>query len=438
MKKKGIVAIVGRPNVGKSTLFNRIIKEKKSIVEDVPGVTRDRLYGDAEWLTVPFILIDTGGITLQDTKFAKEIKMQAEIAIKEADLILFVLNYKDGICPEDNAVLKILYKTNKPIILVINKYDKKDDFNNSYEYLSLGLGEPVLVSSTHGIGVGDLLDRITQNLPNSDDIKEDESIKVSVVGKPNVGKSSFVNSLLGEKRMIVSDIPGTTIDAVDSSILVNNKKFLIIDTAGLRKKGKIYENLEKYSYIRSITSINKSDVVLLMLDISLPITDHDSNIGGFAFQESKPIIIIANKWDLVQKKDSNSMNKKEEEIRSYFKYLSYAKILFISATEKIRVNKVFDIIENVNQNLKKRIKTSVLNEIFNKAQLINPSPSHNGGRLRIYYSSQVEAYIPTFVLFVNDPSYAHFSYKRFLENQIRQHFDFSGVPIKIIFRDRRN
>ncbi|AKU80106.1 ribosome biogenesis GTPase Der [Spiroplasma turonicum] len=437
MKKKGIVAIVGRPNVGKSTLFNRIIKEKKSIVEDVPGVTRDRLYGDAEWLTVPFILIDTGGITLQDTKFAKEIKVQAEIAIKEADLILFVLNYKDGICPEDNAVLRILYKTNKPIILVINKYDKKDDFNSSYEYMSLGLGEPILVSSTHGIGIGDLLDKIIENLPKANEEQSNDEIKIAVVGKPNVGKSSFVNALLGEKRMIVSEIPGTTTDSVDSKIEFDNIKYSIIDTAGLRKKGKIYENIEKYSYIRSISSINKSDVVLLMLDISLPITDHDSNIGGFAYEESKPIIIIANKWDLVEKKDSNSMNKKETEIRSYFKYLSYAKILFISAVENIRVKKIFELISLVNANLKKRIKTSVLNEIFNKAQLINPAPNHNGGRLKIYYSSQVEAYIPTFVLFVNNPGYAHFSYRRYLENQIRQHFDFTGVPMKIIFRERR-
>ncbi|AKX34447.1 GTP-binding protein EngA [Spiroplasma litorale] len=437
MKNKGIVAIVGRPNVGKSTLFNRIIREKKSIVEDVPGVTRDRLYGEAEWLTVPFILIDTGGITLQDTKFAKEIKMQAEIAIKEADLILFVLNYKDGICPEDNAVLKILYKTNKPVILVINKYDKKDDFNNAYEYMSLGMGEPVLVSSTHGIGVGDLLDKITENLPKANEVFDSKNVKVSVVGKPNVGKSSFVNSLLGEKRMIVSDIPGTTTDSVDSEIKFNDKVYTIIDTAGLRKKGKIYENLEKYSYIRSISSINKSDVVLLMLDVSLPITDQDSNIGGFAFEENKPIIIVANKWDLVEKKDSNSMNKKEEEIKSYFKYLSYAKILFTSATEKVRVNKIFELIDTINNNLKKRIKTSLLNEIFNKAQLINPSPKHNGGRLKIYYGSQVEAYIPTFVLFVNNPSFVHFSYKRFLENQIRQYFDFTGVPIKIIFRERK-
>ncbi|QBQ07504.1 GTP-binding protein EngA [Spiroplasma gladiatoris] len=436
MSRKGVVAIVGRPNVGKSTLFNRIIKEKKAIVEDKPGVTRDRMYGNAEWLTRPFIVVDTGGITLQDSAFAKEIKMQAEIAMKEADVIVFTLNFKEGITLEDEAVAKILYKTKKPIILAINKYDKKETFDEAYNYMSFGFGEPYLISSSHGIGIGDLLDCIIEKLPSFNDNDLENNTKLAIVGRPNVGKSSLVNSLVGETRMIVSDIPGTTVDSVDSLIKVNGQNYTIIDTAGMRKKGKIYENLEKYSYLRSLTSINKSDIVLLMLDSSVPISDHDTNIGGFAFDESKPIIIIGNKWDLVEK-NTNTMFKKEEEIKAYFKYLNYASVLFVSAKENKRVNKIFDAIELIKKNLKKRIRTSILNEVFNKAQLINPAPNHNGGRLKIYYSSQVEAYLPTFVLFVNNPSYVHFSYKRFLENQIRSQFDFSGVPIKIIFRERK-
>ncbi|QGS51719.1 ribosome biogenesis GTPase Der [Spiroplasma tabanidicola] len=436
MSRKGIVAIVGRPNVGKSTLFNRIIKEKKAIVEDRPGVTRDRMYGNAEWLTRPFIVVDTGGITLEDSMFAKEIKMQAEIAMKEADVIIFLLNFKEGITLEDEAVAKLLYKTNKPIILAINKYDKKEKYDESYSYMSLGFGEPFLVSSSHGIGTGDLLDKVIEQLPKFNDENLEAETKLAIVGKPNVGKSSIVNALVGENRMIVSEIAGTTIDSVDTKIKYNNSEYTLIDTAGLRKKGKIYETLEKYSYLRSLTSINKADIVLLVLDSSTPISDHDTNIGGFAFDEHKPIIIVGNKWDIVEKV-TNTMIKKEEEIRAYFKYLNYASILFVSAKENKRVNKIFDAVDLIKKNLKKRIRTSILNEIFNKAQLINPSPNHNGGRLKIYYASQVEAYLPTFVLFVNNPSYLHFSYKRFLENQIRTQFDFSGVPITLIFRERK-
>ncbi|WP_339034627.1 ribosome biogenesis GTPase Der [Spiroplasma endosymbiont of Cantharis rufa] len=437
MARKGIVAVVGRPNVGKSTLFNRIIREKKAIVEDKPGVTRDRMYGKAEWLTLPFIVVDTGGITLQDSPFSKEIRMQAEIAIKEADVIVFAINYKDGITQEDEAVAKILYKTHKPVILAVNKYDKKDQFDESFTFMTLGFGEPFMISSTHGIGIGDLLDKIIESFPKFDESEESDELKLAIVGRPNVGKSSLVNSLVGEDRMIVSEIAGTTVDAVDSKIKYNGNSYIIIDTAGMRKKGKIYENLEKYSYLRSISTINKSDIVLLILDSSENIKDHDTNIGGFAFEENKPIIIIGNKWDLVQDKETNTMKRKEEEIKAYFKYLNYAKVLFISAKENKRIHKIFDIVDLVQKNIKKRIRTSLLNEVFNKAQLINPAPNHNGGRLKVFYASQVEAYLPTFVLFVNNPEFVHFSYKRFLENQIRSQFDFSGVPITIIFRERK-
>ncbi|AGY41272.1 MULTISPECIES: ribosome biogenesis GTPase Der [Mesoplasma] len=434
--KKGIVAIVGRPNVGKSSLFNRIIREKKSIVEDTPGVTRDRIYGTAEWLTREFIVIDTGGITLEDQPFAKEIKVQAEIAMEEADVIVFLLNHQEGLSDEDKMIAKILYKTKKPIVLAVNKYDKKTSDFDQYEYMSLGFGEPILISATHGIGTGDLLDDIIHQMPSHEEINKDNRTRVSIIGRPNVGKSSLVNSLIGEERMIVSDIPGTTLDAVDSVVKVNNIEYTLIDTAGIRKKSKIFQNVEKYSYLRSLTTINGSDVVLLMLDASVPISDLDTNIGGLAFEERKPIIIIANKWDLVENKEKEIL-KKEDEIRAYFKYLAYAKILFVSAHDKTRITKIFTAVEDIRTALDKKIKTSVFNEVLNKAQLINPAPNFNGGRLKIYYGAQVEAYLPTFVLFVNNPDYVHFSYKRFLENQIRLQFGFEGVPMSIIFRERK-
>ncbi|KAF5301850.1 hypothetical protein FQR65_LT19182 [Abscondita terminalis] len=324
------------------------------------------------------IVIDNRGITLKDEPFAKEIKMQAEIAIQEADVVVFVINFKEGITPEDEIVAKILYRTKKPVILVVNKYDKKSEFDESFNFLSMGLGDPIMASSTHGIGVGDLLDRVVHVMPKFNDESKDEETKIAIIGKPNVGKSSLVNSLVGEERMIVSEIAGTTTDSVDTKIKVNSKNYTIIDTAGLRKKGRIYENLEKYSYIRSISSINKADIVVLMFDASVPITDHDTNIGGFAHEEKKPIILIGNKWDIVKDKDEKTILRKEEEVRSYFKYLSYAQILFISAKEKQRIAKIFDIVDLVKTNITKRIKTSLLNEIFNKAQLINPAPNHNG------------------------------------------------------------
>ncbi|AUF83666.1 ribosome biogenesis GTPase Der [Mesoplasma syrphidae] len=436
MRKKGIVAIVGRPNVGKSSLFNRIIREKKSIVEDIPGVTRDRIYGNAEWLTRQFIIIDTGGITLEDQPFAKEIKIQAEIAMTEADVIVFLLNHQDGLTDEDKVIARILYKTKKPVIVAVNKYDKKGLSTDAYEYMSIGLGEPIMISSTHGIGVGDLLDKMIAEMPKIEDEIKDDRTRMAIIGKPNVGKSSLVNSLVGEERMIVSEIAGTTLDAVDSNLQVNGKKYTLIDTAGIRRKSKVFETIEKYSYLRSLTTINSADIVLLMIDSSVKITDQDTNIGGLAYEERKPIIIIANKWDLVKDKEKQIL-KKEDEIRAYFKYLQYAKIIFVSAHDKTRIGKIFEAVEDVKEALNRKIKTSVFNEVLNRAQLINPAPNHNGGRLKIYYGSQVEAYLPTFVMFVNNPSYVHFSYKRFLENQIRLQFGFDGVPITLLFRERK-
>ncbi|ATZ18840.1 GTP-binding protein EngA [Williamsoniiplasma somnilux] len=436
MAKKGIVAIVGRPNVGKSSLFNRVIREKKSIVEDTPGVTRDRIYGNAEWLTREFLVIDTGGITLEDQPFAKEIKIQAEIAIEEADVIVFVLNYKEGLTEEDKMIARILYKTKKPVLIVVNKYDKKDLNLDIFEFMSIGLGEPIMISSTHGIGIGDLLDQIVHSMPKIENNIESGISRIAIIGKPNVGKSSLVNSLTGQNRMIVSPVAGTTLDAVDTKVKHEGKEYILVDTAGLRKKGKIYENIEKYSYLRALTTINSSDIVVLMVDSSSKITDQDTNIGGLAHEEKKPVIIVANKWDLVQNKEK-AIHDKEEEIRSYFKYLQYAQILFISANDKTRIGKVYQAVDNIVEGLKKTIKTSVFNEVLNRAQLINPAPNHNGGRLKIYYGSQVEAYLPTFVMFVNNPDYVHFSYKRFLENQIRLQFGFEGVPINLIFRERK-
>jgi len=435
-KRKGIVAIVGRPNVGKSALFNRIIKEKKAIVENSRGVTRDRIYGNAEWLTRQFILVDTGGITLQNEPFAKEIKLQAEIAIEEADEIIFLLDYHDQITVEDQMIAKILYKTKKPIILAVNKYDKHDPSFQPYEFMSLGFGEPIMISATHGIGIGDLLDSIIHQMPKIGDEEDSDATRIAIVGKPNVGKSSLVNSILGQDRMIVSDVAGTTRDSVDSKIKRNGKEYVLIDTAGLRRKGKINEAIEKYSYLRSLASINNADISILMLDITQKISDQDTNIGGLAFEEKKPIIIVANKWDLIKNKEAE-IEKKTAEIRDYFKYLQYAQILFISANDKTRIYKIFDAIDKISDGLKRRIQTSVFNEVLNKAQLINPAPNFNGGRLKIYYGSQVEAYLPTFILFVNNPKYVHFSYKRFLENQIRNQFDFYGIPINIIFRERK-
>lgn len=435
-KQKGIVAIVGRPNTGKSSLFNRIIQEKKAIVEDKSGVTRDRIYGHSEWLTRQFMVIDTGGITLSDQPFAQEIRIQAEIAMQEADVIIFVLDYKTGITPDDEMVAKILYRTHKPVILAVNKYDHNTNDYQGYEYLSLGFDEPILISSTHGIGIGDLLDKVVHQLPTGEEKTDENQTRIAIIGKPNVGKSSLVNSILGQERMIVSDVAGTTRDAVDSVIKRDGKEYVLIDTAGLRRKGKIYEDIEKYSYLRTAAAINSADIVLLILDLSVKISDQDTNIGGIAFDEKKPIIIIGNKWDLIPDKEK-AINHQTEEIRAYFKYLQYAKIIFVSATEKTRVYKIFDAVDEVNNALKRKIRTSVLNEVLNKAQLLNPAPNHNGGRLKIYYGSQVQAYLPTFVMFVNDPAYVHFSYKRYLENQIRLQFGFEGVPINIIFRERK-
>lgn len=431
----GIVAIVGRANVGKSTIFNRIVGQRVSIVEDTPGVTRDRIYASASWLTKEFRLIDTGGIELEEASFTTLIQIQAEIAIEEADVILFVVNGREGITREDEYVARLLQHSKKPILLAVNKIDDiafKDDI---YEFYSLGVGDPIAVSGSHGIGIGDLLDQLIQLLPNDEEVKKHEEIRFSIIGRPNVGKSSLTNALLGEERVIVSDIEGTTRDAIDSYFEKDGQKYCVVDTAGMRKKGKIYENIEKYSILRALTAIEKSDVVVVLLDGSGDIIEQDKHVAGYAHESGKGVVVVVNKWDLVTK-DDKTMQKRQKELYSQLKYLDYARILFVSALKKQRIDTLFPAINEAYENSHKRVQTSILNDIMVDAQMMNPTTTFKGGRLKIYYANQVSEVPPTFVLFVNDPQYLHFSYKRYLENRLREAFGFEGTPIHIICRKR--
>ena len=431
----GIVAIVGRANVGKSTIFNRIVGERISIVEDVAGVTRDRIYATASWLTKEFRVIDTGGIELENASFTAQIKMQAEIAIEEADLIVFVVNGREGITREDEYVARLLQKSRKPVLLAVNKIDDESYKENIYEFYNLGIGDPIPVSGSHGIGIGDLLDEIIKQLDFTEDEFDDDEIRFSIIGRPNVGKSSLTNAILGEERVIVSDVAGTTRDAIDTVFEKDGQKYRVVDTAGMRKKGKVYENIEKYSIIRAMSAIEKSDVIIVVVDADVGIIDQDKHVAGYAHEAGKGVILVVNKWDLVTK-DDKTMNKMEKELRSQFKYLDYARIIFISAKTHQRVNQLFPLIQEAYLNSHKRVQTSVLNDVLVDAQAINPTTTFNGGRLKIFYANQVSICPPTFVLFVNDPQYMHFSYKRYLENRLRESFGFEGTPIHIICRKR--
>lgn len=431
----GIVAIVGRANVGKSTIFNRIVGERISIVEDVAGVTRDRIYATASWLTKEFRVIDTGGIELENASFTAQIKMQAEIAIEEADLIVFVVNSREGITREDEYVARLLQKSRKPVLLAVNKIDDESYKDNIYEFYNLGIGDPIPVSGSHGIGIGDLLDEIIKQLDFTEDEFDDDEIRFSIIGRPNVGKSSLTNAILGEERVIVSDVAGTTRDAIDTVFEKDGQKYRVVDTAGMRKKGKVYENIEKYSIIRAMSAIEKSDVIIVVVDADVGIIDQDKHVAGYAHEAGKGVILVVNKWDLVTK-DDKTMNKMEKELRSQFKYLDYARIIFISAKTHQRVNQLFPLIQEAYLNSHKRVQTSVLNDVLVDAQAINPTTTFNGGRLKIFYANQVSICPPTFVLFVNDPQYMHFSYKRYLENRLRESFGFEGTPIHIICRKR--
>ena len=433
--RKGIVAIVGRANVGKSTIFNRIVGQRISVVEDTPGVTRDRIYADASWLTRDFKIIDTGGIELENASFTEQIKMQAEIAIEEADIILFVVNGREGVTKEDLFVARLLQKSRKPIVLAVNKIDDQKFKDNIYDFYSLGIGDPIAVSGSHGIGIGDVLDEIIHQLPAVDEKKEDDVIRFSVIGRPNVGKSSLTNAILGEERVIVSDIEGTTRDAIDTPFEKDGQKYCVVDTAGMRKKGKIYENVEKYSVLRALSAVEKSDVVLMVIDGNQGIIEQDKHVAGYAHEAGKAVILVVNKWDLIEK-DSKTMKKMESQIREQFKYLDYAPIIFVSAKDKKRVHLLLPMIQEVYANSQKRVATSVLNDVLIDAQTMNPTTTFNGGRLKIYYANQVSVCPPTFVLFTNDPQYLHFSYKRYLENRLRDAFGFEGTPIHILCRKR--
>ena len=429
------VAIVGRPNVGKSTLFNRIIGTRLSITDDQPGVTRDRIYSKASWLSKEFFLIDTGGIELGDAPFLTEIKAQAEIAMDEADVIIFVVDCRTGVTDDDTYIAKILYKTKKPVILAVNKVDDQKFRENIYEFYALGFGDPLPISSSHGIGTGNLLDKIIEDLPKKVQEENDDAIKFAIIGRPNVGKSSLTNTLLNENRDIVSPIEGTTRDAIDSRFTAYGKEYVVIDTAGLKKRGKIYENVEKYSSIRSIDSIERADVVLLMLDASTGILEQDTHVGQYIEEFNKPCIIVVNKWDLIDK-DSKTMQRWTDDIRGTFKYLDYAPIVFLSALENKRVQTLFPEINRAHEAYHKRINTSTINDVVSDSMLMFPPSEFNGGILKVYYASQVGIEPPTFAIFVNEPKYLHFSYYRYLENQIRKNFDFFATPIKLEFRKR--
>ena len=429
------VAIVGRPNVGKSTLFNRIIGQRLSITDDQPGVTRDRIYSKASWLSKEFFVIDTGGIEISDAPFQTEIKAQAEIAMEEADVIIFVVDCRSGVTDDDTFIAKLLYKTKKPVILAVNKVDDQKFKENVYEFYALGFGDPIPCSSSHGIGVGNLLDEAINHFPIQNEEEKDGAIRFCLIGRPNVGKSSLTNTLLNDNRVIVSDIAGTTRDTIDTRFKANGREYVVVDTAGLRKRGKIHENVEKYSVIRSVDAIGRSDVVLLVLDASTGMIDQDMHVGQYVEEYNKPCIIVVNKWDLIEK-DSKTMNEWTEDIRSNFKYLSYAPIVFLSAKENKRVHTLFPAIIEAYEAYHRRIQTSTINDVIQDAVMMFPPSEFNGGKIKIYYASQVGVEPPTFSIFVNEPKYLHFSYYRYLENQIRKNFDFFATPIKLEFRKR--
>lgn len=431
----GVVAIVGRANVGKSTIFNRIAGERISIVEDTPGVTRDRIYAKGNWLTQEFRIIDTGGIELNDAPFTKQIQLQAEIAIQEADVIIFVVNGREGITNEDEYVAKLLLKSDKPVIMAVNKIDDQAFVDNLYDFYSLGFGELFAVSGSHGIGIGDMLDRMIELMPKKELHKEEGEIRFSIIGRPNVGKSSLSNALIGEERTIVSDVEGTTRDAIDTSFKKNGRLYTVVDTAGMRKKGRIFEDVEKYSILRALSAIEKSDVVVVVIDASVGIIEQDKHVAGYAHESGKGVVIVVNKWDLVTK-DEKTMAKTEKMLKDHFEYLDYAQILFTSAQTGQRVTNLLGLIDEAYDNNHRRIATSLLNDVLIDAQAMNPTTTFNGGRLKIYYGNQVSVVPPTFVLFVNDPMYLHFSYKRYIENCLRERFNFDGTPIHIIARKR--
>lgn len=436
MSKKLTVAIVGRPNVGKSTIFNRLVGERISIVEDSPGITRDRIYGQGEWLNQPYRVIDTGGITFDNEDFMTQIRYQADIAMEDADVIVMLANVRDGVTKTDEQLAQVLRRSKKPVLLAINKVDNPEQEADIWQFYSLGLGDPYPISGAHGRGLGDLLDAAFQRAPQDIETESDDSvISFALIGRPNVGKSSLTNALLGEERVIVSDIPGTTRDAVDTYFTYDEREFRIIDTAGMRKRGKVSEPTEKYSVMRSHDAIDRGDVCVMVLNAEEGIREQDKNVAGYAHEAGKGVIILVNKWDTL-KKDNHTMKHFEAEIRDEFAFLNYAPILFVSAVTKQRLNQLLPMIEHVYDNYQRRIQSSILNQVLEEAIRVNPAPSDKGRKLRVYYLTQVSSAPPTFVAMVNDKELMHFSYARFLINQIRSSFDFEGVPLHLITRER--
>jgi len=432
----GIVAVVGSPNVGKSTIFNRLIGERHAIVDDQAGITRDRLYGKCEWLGRSFSIIDTGGIEVANRPFQEQIRIQTQIAIDEADIIVFVTDSHLGITADDRLVAKMLYKINKPVILVVNKIDEGIHISDTQEFYKLGLGDPLAVSGVHGIGIGDLLNRIIKLLPDKQYELKSNQITFCLVGRPNVGKSSLANTLLNEERVIVSDISGTTRDSIDTPFEKDGKNYIVIDTAGLKKRGKIYEAIDKYSAIRALKAIERSEIVLLVIDGDQGIIEQDKHVIEYATELHKAIIIVVNKWDVVDK-ETNTMSNFTKLIRNEYKFLDYAPVCYVSALKKQRIATVFKALELVHEAYYTRVKTSILNDVIQDAQMMNQTPDFNGGRLKIYYASQVSTAPPTFVLFVNNVNFMHFSYERYIENRLRETFNFEGSPIKILLRNKK-
>ena len=433
--KKPVVALVGRPNVGKSTMFNKIMGKKISIIEDTPGVTRDRVYGSANYKNYKFHLIDTGGIELGNDSFNNEIKVQANLAVDEADIVVFVVDGKEGLTSDDFLVRDMLKKVSDKVIVAINKCDSKKIKDNEYDFYELGFDKMVKVSGEQGTGIYDLLDLITNNFPIYEEEVDNTKVKFSIIGRPNVGKSSLVNAILNEDRVIVSSVAGTTRDAIDTEFNYNNEKYVVIDTAGMRKKGKVYENIEKYSLLRSLKAIDRSDVCVLVIDASEGIIEHDKHIAGYAIEAGKAIVIAVNKWDLIEDKEI-AMKKWKQDIMSDFAFISYAKVVFLSAKTKKRIHTLMPEVLSAYENSKKEIKTSLLNNVIRDAYELNLPPSYKGKRLKIYFASQVRTMPPTFNIEVNSKGLVHFSYERYLENKIRESFDFSGTPIVINFKNK--
>lgn len=435
---KPIVAIVGRPNVGKSTLFNQIGKKRVSIVDDMPGVTRDRIYLDAEWLDHEFTMIDTGGIEFDESNhILKSMRWQAQLAMDEADVILFLVDGRAGLTASDEEVGRLLRHAKKPVVLGVNKIDSSKQAIDSYEFYNLGLGDPIAVSASNAMNLGDLLDAIVAAFPEeTPEEKDEDEISIAVIGRPNVGKSSLVNKLLGEERVIVSDVAGTTRDAIDTHFVQDDMKFLLIDTAGMRKRGKIEDAVERYSVMRSLRAIDRADVVLMLINAAEGITEQDKKIAGYAHESGKGTVIVVNKWDIYPDKDDKSTLRFTEDLREQLGFLQYAPILYASALTGQRIGRVTELVKYVAEQQSMRIKTSVLNDLIRDAVSVNPPPMHRGRRLKIMYMTQVDIQPPTFIIFVNDPELMHFSYLRFIENRLRESFGFEGTPLKLIVRSR--